>query len=80
MSDIKMELACCESTLLSEIPMKELKRDDIALTYCLALRSSESNKIDWAKVNTAIMNRWSKSGLIYIKERAWKLYRGEIQP
>ena len=29
-------------------------------------------KIDWEKVNTAIINRWSISGLEYIKKRAWE--------
>lgn len=27
-----------------------------------------------AKVNQLIINRWSVSGLIYIKEQAWKVY------
>ena len=28
--------------------------------------------IDWRKVNRAILNRWSVSGLNYIKKLAWK--------
>lgn len=67
---IKMELMCCESTLLDEIAIPEMKRKNIAQTYALALKSSERNSIDWAKVNKAIMNRWSLSGLKYIKEMA----------
>ena len=66
---MKMELMCCESTLLSEIAMPEIKRKHLAMTYALAMRSSDKN-IDWAKVNKAIMERWSFSGLKYIKEMA----------
>lgn len=68
---ITIELASCESTLLREIADKKMKRKDIAQTYALALKSSESNSVDWAKVNKAIMDRWSKSALTWIKERAW---------
>ena len=73
MKDFTMELMCCESTLLDEIKHKEVKRKHIAQTYALALRSSEhrEGRIDWAKVNKAIMDRWSRSGLVYIKNMAW---------
>lgn len=68
---MEVELCCCEFVLLNEISMKEIKRDSIALTYRMAMDSSE--KIDWAKINKAIMNRWSLSGLKYIKNKAWGL-------
>ena len=55
--------------LLREIAMKEFKQRHIALTYRLALQSSD--KTDWAKVNQAIIERWSKAGLKRIKEWAW---------
>ena len=42
---------------------------DIASTYGLALRSSAET--DWAKVNAAIIERWSVSGLERIKKAAW---------
>ena len=63
---MKMELACCTGTLLREIADKSLKRDIIAMTYALALRSSEET--DWKQVNMAIIERWSMSGLHYIKK------------
>lgn len=70
---MEMELMCCESTLLGEIPIKEIKRKHIAQTYRLALESSENKegRIDWVKVNKAIMDRWSLPGLKYIKNMAW---------
>ena len=68
---------CCEATLLSEIEMKEIKRDHLALTYALAIRSEEN--VDYAKVNKAIMHRWSRAGLNYIKHRAWGILEGKIK-
>lgn len=65
------ELAGCESTLLQEIADEAFKRRDVAKTYHLALRSSERDRIDWKKVNRAIIERWSVSGLNWIKEQAW---------
>ena len=66
-----IELFDCENTLLREIGMKEAKRLDIAKTYSLAMKSSEVNKINWGRVNKAIIERWSLSGLKWIKEKAW---------
>ena len=60
----------CEKVLLQECKIPQITRNDIALTYRLAMQSRES--VDWAKVNAAIIERWSKSGLKYIKELAWK--------
>ena len=73
MTDFRIELAACEMTLLNEIAMKEIKRDSLALTYSMAIVSSEQNIIDWGKINKAIIERWSFSGLEYIKNKAWKL-------
>ena len=68
---LTMELAGCEAMLLREIADKRMKRNDVAQTYALALRSSERDRIDWRKVNEAIIARWSFSALTWIKERAW---------
>ena len=71
LGEYKLELANCEATLLQEIAITELKRKDIAKTYALAMRSSECDSIDWAKVNQAIVKRWSIYALDYIKRLAW---------
>ncbi len=65
---VKLELAGCTVILLNEISRKELKRLDIAMTYRLAMESSEEK--DWLKINKAIIERWSHAALIYIKEAA----------
>jgi hypothetical protein len=64
----------CEAVLLEECRNPKIKRNAIAITYRLAMDTERDGmeKIDWQKVNTAIINRWSGSGLQYIKERAWK--------
>jgi hypothetical protein len=75
-----IELCDCENVLLREIATKGMYRKDIALTYAMALRSSEREAVDWRKVNEAIIERWSIAALRYIKDRAWGLARGTIQP
>ncbi len=72
---MRIVLCDCENVLLEEISSPEMKRRDIALTYGLALVSGE--KIDWSKVNQAIMERWSINALIWIKTQAWKITEGK---
>jgi hypothetical protein len=69
---MRIELANCEQTLLTEIANPVFKRADIAVTYGLALRSSEARTNDRAMVNRAIIARWSFSALNWIKKQAWK--------
>jgi len=71
-----VELANCTETLLSEIGDKVFKRNDVALTYAMAAKSTEA--VDWCRVNIAIRDRWSMSALHYIKERANDLLSGKI--
>lgn len=63
-----MELACVEQVILNEIK-QGLTQKQIAQSYALGLRSSWPT--DWAKVNAAIIERWSVSGLNRIKKMAW---------
>lgn len=64
----RIEMANCESLLLQEIGDKRFKRRDVAKSYRLSMQSSE--KVDWGKVNKAIIERWSAYGLNWIKEQA----------
>ena len=66
---MQTELMDCTNVLLREIEDKRFKQRDIAQTYALSLRSSFET--DYKKVNCAIIDRWSVSGLIRIKEMAW---------
>ena len=68
---MRFELTDTTNTLLREIEDPAMRRKDVAQTYALALRSSWPT--DWGKVNRAILARWSRSALDWIKTRAWKL-------
>ena len=65
-----IQLTDCTATLLREVAMPEVTRDLLAMTYALAIRSWEPT--DWPRVNRAIIERWSESGLRYIKRKSWK--------
>ena len=64
----------CEGIILQEINDKNVTRDSIAITYAFCIDSTE--KPNFAKINRAIVNRWSHSALDYIKKEAWKLKEG----
>lgn len=66
---MRVQLANCTQTLLNEIASRDFNQKSVAMTYALALRSSETT--DWPTVNNAIIERWSRSGLNRIKEWAW---------
>lgn len=68
-----LELYLTTETLLQEIHNKKFKRDNIVMTYALALMSTDTT--DWKRVNTAIINRWSLSALEYIKNKAWGMIK-----
>ncbi len=65
---MRISMCDCVNTILREIAMPEMKRRDVAQSYALAMQSSE--QVDWAAINKAIIERWSMSGLIWIKKQA----------
>ena len=70
---MRIEMVCCEDTLLDEIASPGVTRRMVALTYAFAIYSSERNTVDWPRVNRAIMDRWSPYAMEWIKREAWKL-------
>jgi len=68
---MKVELMFCEEIILQEIADKNFTRDNIAITYAFCIDSPE--KVDIGTINRAIVDRWSRSALEYIKSEAWKL-------
>jgi len=60
-------------TICGEIANSQRKQADIAFLYATALSSIEPTAPDWREINTAILNRWSMSGLEKIKAKAWKI-------
>ena len=65
---MSLELANCTNHLLREIADPAMKRRDVAQSYALAIRSQETT--DYARVNAAIVARWSLSALVFIKRQA----------
>lgn len=55
--------------IMNEIEDKAYTRNDVARTYAILI--SKGHK-DWTPINQAIMQRWSKSALLWIKIEAWK--------
>lgn len=67
---MRIEMVDVEGQLLREIADTRMKRADVALTYAFGLR--QQDEVDWPKINRAIIERWSLSGLTWIKTEAWK--------
>jgi hypothetical protein len=58
-----------EAWLLDEVAHK--RREDVALVYAEMLLTRRDD-FDWPTINRAIVERWSQSGLSWIKKRAWQ--------
>lgn len=69
---MQLQLVDGVSTILHEIGTPELKQKDIAQTYAMLILGND-RPVDFKAVNTAILERWSKSGLTAIKKAAWKI-------
>jgi len=74
---MRIELIDAEPTILREIANPKMKRADIAATYAFLIRDmlDRGYQPAWTTINEAIMERWSLSGLKWIKNRAWRLVR-----
>lgn len=70
-----VEMCNPQKVILEEIGMKETTRDDIALTYAFAIR--QKREVGFGIINRAIIERWSRSALEYIKKRAWFIVQGK---
>ena len=60
-----------ERTAMDEWVGRFATRDEIAVEYARLLANGP--EWPWETLNLAIVDRWSMSGLRYIKEKAWKL-------
>jgi hypothetical protein len=72
---MRFEMVDPQRVILMEIADKRMTRDDVAMTYAFAIRQHgrTSDEFDYARVNRAIVERWSMAALVYVKERAWRL-------
>lgn len=55
--------------IMNEIEGEEFTRKDVARTYAILIEKSHR---EWAPINHAIISRWGKSALLWIKREAWK--------
>lgn len=55
--------------IMTEIGDKAFKRQQVADTYAILIQKGHR---DFREINEAILKRWSKSGLLWIKTEAWK--------
>ena len=70
MSDVHVRLADPEGQLLAEIADPATTARSLVLTYAFALL--DQDRVDWPKVNRAIIGRWSPAALDRIKRDAWR--------
>ncbi len=79
---VQINLVCCTQVICNEVSRKETRRNDVALTYAMALKSQaqHGDKPDWKAINAAIIARWGIRGLKAVKNRAWGIAEGRIDP
>lgn len=61
-----------EQTAMDKWVARFATRDELAIEYGALLRRNGPSWNGWLALNLAIMDRWSQSGLDYIKKRAWQ--------
>lgn len=55
-------------------------RDEMAEQYALELsRATSYTDVFWANINAAIVRRWSRSALSYIKREAWRIHPNRVR-
>lgn len=60
-----------EQTAMDEWVALFASRDELAVEYARLLRDNGPAWPTWPTLNLAIIDRWSESGLSYIKRKAW---------
>ena len=59
-------------SILDDVVRGQQNREDMARWYQFALLTQPHSGEYWERLNKAIIKKWSKSGLEYIKKQAWK--------
>lgn len=60
--------------IMNELEDRVYTRADVARTYAILIQKGHK---DWAVINQAIIKRWSKNALLWIKAEAWKQVNAE---
>jgi len=64
-------VTAAESVLRDDVLDHRCTRRHVAQSYALVMRSVHD--ADWPSINAAILDRYSLSGLEFIKREAWKI-------
>lgn len=56
--------------IMNEIEGEGFTRKDVAHTYAILIQKGHK---EFGEINKAIMKRWSKNALLWIKTEAWKI-------
>lgn len=67
--------ADAEAKILDLVKLSSTVRDDIVPLYAQCIKNKKV--LDWADINLAIIQCWSKNALVYIKRQAWKMVENE---
>lgn len=70
MSDSVRFIVNWEALIMDEIANRHIRRRSVAQTYRYLIERNDP-ATDWRTINAAIIKRWSKSGLMWIKTQAW---------
>lgn len=70
-------MSLIEDALIAELAESKATRDHVGTLYAMALTNTG---VAWANLNAAIIERWSESGLGYVKKLAWKIRGDEATP
>ena len=57
--------------LIDGTDMKSITRYDLVATYAALIRCPKG-EFSWREINRAIVGRWDRSALDYIKRKAWQ--------
>lgn len=71
-SNVSLTFRGWVDTVIQEIDAGADK-DSIAISYAMAISMNVSQE-DVSRLNAHIMDHWDKKTLIYIKEKAWRMY------
>lgn len=77
----QINLVCCTQVILNEIA-QGISQKSVALSYAMAIKSEAqgADEPDWPAINQAVIARWSRAGLIRVKNRAWRILEGRTVP
>jgi len=72
-----------DEAIISAVEDKEYTKEDVGQLYSYGVEHEQTDGIDhhdWGRINSAIISKWSRSGLHSIKQIAWRVYSERVTP